>query len=58
MSKGKKHVGFSGAMKQVEKKEGYSAKTAAKIIGYGKAHASPAAKKANPNLKKTSARGK
>jgi len=58
MGKSKAHPGFSGAMKQVEKKEGYSPKTAAKIIGYGKAHASPAAKKANPNLKKTGGRGK
>ena len=54
MAKGKAHPGFSGAMKQVEKKEGYSPATAAKIIGYGKAHASKAAKKANPRLNKTS----
>lgn len=50
---GKKHIGFKGAMKSVEKKEGYSPATAAKIIGAGKAHASPAAKKANPRLNKT-----
>lgn len=48
-----KHVGFSGAMKSVEKKEGYSPKVAAKIIGAGKANASAAAKKANPRLNKT-----
>jgi transposase len=47
-----KHVGFKGAVKAVEK-EGYSKKTAAKIIGAGKAHASTAAKKRNPRLKKT-----
>ncbi len=52
MAKSKAHPGFQGAMKQVEKKEGYSPKTAAKIIGYGKAHASKAAKKANPRLLK------
>ena len=57
MAKSVKHVGFSGAMKSVEKKEGYSAKTAAKIIGAGKAHASAAAKKNNPRLLKT-AKGK
>jgi hypothetical protein len=51
-----KHVGFKGAEKQVQK-EGYSAKSAAKIIGASKAHASPAAKKANPRLNKTG-RGK
>ena len=54
MAKGTKaHPGFSGAVKSVEKKEGYSPKVAAKIIGYGKAHASAAAKKANPRLNKT-----
>jgi hypothetical protein len=46
-----KHVGFKGAEKAVEK-EGYSKKSAAKIIGAGKAHASEAAKKANPRLMK------
>lgn len=51
--KSKAHPGFAGAMKQVEKKSGVSAESAAKIIGYNKAHASSAAKKANPRLKKT-----
>lgn len=60
MAKGKSkaHPGFSGAMKQVERKEGVSAKSAAKIIGYNKAHASKAAKKANPRLMKTGGKGK
>jgi hypothetical protein len=53
----KAHPGFQGAMKSVEKKEGYSPKVAAKIIGANKAHASPAARKANPRLNKTG-RGK
>jgi hypothetical protein len=59
MTKGKSkaHPGFKGAMKQVEQKSGVSAQSAAKIIGYGKAHASAAAKKANPRLNKTG-RGK
>jgi len=47
-----KHVGFKGAMKSVERKEGVSKKSAAKIIGAGKAHASAAAKRANPRLKR------
>lgn len=47
-----KHVGFKGAMKSVERKEGVSKKEAAKIIGYGKAHASAKAKRANPRLKR------
>jgi len=55
MAKSKKaHPGFQGAMKQVERKEGYSPKVAAKIIGANKAEASPAARKANPRLNKTS----
>lgn len=51
-----KHVGFKGAVASVEK-EGYSAKTAGKIIGAAKAHASPAAKRRNPALKHTAAYG-
>lgn len=47
--KATKHVGFKGAEAQVEK-EGYSKAAAGRIIGYGKAHASPKAKKANPHL--------
>jgi hypothetical protein len=46
-----KHVGFEGAEKQVQK-EGYSKKTAAKIIAAKSREASPAAKKRNPRLKK------
>lgn len=47
-----KHVGFKGAEKSVER-EGYSKEEAGRIIGYGKAHASEAAKKRNPRLLKT-----
>ena len=47
-----KHPGFKGAVREVEAKEGYSAKTAAKIIGYGKAHASEEAREKNPRLNK------
>lgn len=49
-----KHPGFKGAVKSVERKDGVSAKSAAKIIGAGKAHASQAARKANPRLNRTS----
>lgn len=49
----KKHVGFKGAEEHVEK-EGYSKQMAARIIGFGKAHASAAAKKANSHLNNTS----
>lgn len=59
MAKGKSkaHPGFAGAVKSVEQKGNYSPKVAAKIIGYNKAHASAAARKANPRLNKT-AKGK
>lgn len=50
-----KHVGFKGAQRSVEK-EGYSAATAAKIIGAGKAKASAAARRANPRLNRTGGR--
>jgi hypothetical protein len=55
MGKKVKHIGFKGAERQVEG-EGYSAKSAAKIIGAGKAHASAAAKRRNPNLNKKGGR--
>ena len=53
-----KHVGFKGAMKSVEKKQGVSPASAAKIIGAGKAHASAAAKRSNPRLKRTGGKRK
>lgn len=49
----KAHPGFKGAMKDVERKEGVSKESAAKIIGAGKARASEAARKKNPRLNKT-----
>lgn len=52
-----KHVGFKGAVAKVVA-QGKSPKAAAKIIGAGKANASPAAKKANPALKKVAAKVK
>lgn len=49
----KAHPGFKGAVKDVERKEGMSKKSAERVIGYGKAHASAAVRKANPRLNKT-----
>lgn len=48
MSKG---MGFKAAQAKVEK-EGYSKKSAGAIVANATRKASPAAKKANPNLKK------
>lgn len=56
MSKSKKHPGFKGAVSSVERKEGVSKQSAEKIIGYGKAHASEKARKANPRLNKKGGR--
>lgn len=46
-----KHVGFKGAQESVER-EGYSKKIAGAIIASRTRHASAAAKKANPRLKR------
>jgi len=56
--KSKAHPGFAGAVGQVERKSGVSHEAAQRIIGYGKAHASAAAKKANPHLKRHGGRGR
>lgn len=56
--KSKAHPGFKGAVEQVERKQGVSKETADREIGYGKAHASAAAKRANPRLNRTGGRGK
>lgn len=53
MAKKEKHPGFKGATREIERKEGVSKKSAEKILGAGKAHASAAAKRANPRLTKT-----
>jgi hypothetical protein len=52
----KKHPGFAGAAKQVERKEGVSKESAEKIIGAGKARASAEAREKNPRLNKTGGR--
>lgn len=47
----KEHPGFKSVQGKIER-EGYSPKVAAAIVASASRHASPAAKKANPNLKK------
>lgn len=46
------HLGFKGAAKQVAARQSISIKRAGKIIAAGARHASPAAKRANPRLKR------
>lgn len=47
-----KGMGFEKAQKQVAKRQGISEERAGAILASGARKASPAAKKANPNLKK------
>ncbi len=55
-----KHPGFQKVQNKIAAKEGVSKAAAGRILGYAKAHASPAAKAANPRLTHTagSKRGK
>lgn len=48
----KKHPGFKGAAREVEKKEGVSKEAANRIIGAGKARASEEAREKNSRLNK------
>jgi uncharacterized protein YjbJ (UPF0337 family) len=48
----KEHPGFQKVQSEIEKKEGVSKESAGKILGSATRKASPAAKKANPNLKR------
>jgi hypothetical protein len=50
--KEKKGMGFKAAQKSIAKKQGIPMKNAGAILAAGARKASPAAKKANPNLKK------
>lgn len=52
------HPGFKGAAAEVQKREGVSPAAAARIIGANKAHASAAARRANPRLNKKGGRGR
>jgi hypothetical protein len=48
------HMGFKAVAKKIAKKQGVSKKSAGAILAAGARKASPAAVKANPNLKKVS----
>lgn len=48
----KKGMGFEKASASIAKRQGVSAKRADTILAASTRHASPAAKRANPNLKK------
>ena len=48
----KAHPGFKAVQGKIAKKEGISQKAAGAILANSSRHASPAAKKSNPNLKK------
>jgi len=50
--KAKKGMGFKAAQKGIAKKQGISMDRAGAILAAGARKASPAAKKANPNLMK------
>jgi hypothetical protein len=52
MAAAKKHPGFKSVQKSIAKKQGISEERAGAILAAGARKASPAAKKANPNLKK------
>lgn len=52
MAKEKKGMGFKAAQKSIASKQGISSERAGAILAAGARKASPAAKKANPNLKK------
>lgn len=48
----KKHPGFEKTQEKIAKEQGISKERAGAILAEGARKASPAAKKANPNLKK------
>jgi hypothetical protein len=50
--KTKAHPGFKAAQKSIAKKQGMSMESAGAILAASARNASPAAKKANPRLKK------
>ncbi len=54
----KKGMGFKAAQKQIAAKQGIPMKGAGAILAAGARKASPAAKKANPNLKKVKGKAK
>jgi hypothetical protein len=52
MATSKKHPGFKAVQSSIASKQGVSMKSAGAILASASRNASPAAKKANPNLKK------
>ncbi len=50
--KSKSHPGFAAVQNKIAAKEGVSKQAAGAILANATRHASPAAKKVNPNLKK------
>ena len=52
MAAAKKGMGFAAAQKSIAKKQGNPMERAGAILAAGARKASPAAKKANPNLNK------
>jgi len=56
--KAKKGMGFKAAQKSIAKKQGIPMDRAGAILAAGARKASPAAKKANPNLKKVKGKKK
>ena len=52
MAKSKAHPGFKAAASSIAKREGVSGKRAGAILAAATRKASPAAKKANPRLKR------
>lgn len=53
-----KGMGFKAAQRSIEKREGIPAKNAGAILAASARKASPAAEKANPNLKKVKGKSK
>jgi hypothetical protein len=47
-----RHPGFHETMKQIAQRQGIDEQRAAAILAEGARHASPAAKRANPRLKR------
>lgn len=58
MAKAKKGMGFKAAQKSISKKQGIPMERAGAILAAGARKASPAAKKANPNLMKVKGKAK
>lgn len=56
--KSKKHPGFKAVQKDIAKKQGIPMKNAGAILAASSRKASPAAKRANPALKKVKGKAK